>query len=286
MKPLLKYRGGKSREIKEFIHFLPKHYDRYVEPFAGGASLFFYLEPSRAIINDVNPRLIDFYTSVRDKYDQLKAELSGLECEYRSNQCEYENAKKSAPSTDCYVENKNEALYYRIRDMYNNKIEKEYLDATLYYFINKIAFSGMLRFNSKGEYNVPFGRYKNFNTEPISKDCLKLLQRTEILQLDYSEIFKRCTEDDFVFLDPPYDCIFTDYGNIHQDDFSRESHIILANEFKKLSAKTMMIIGKTDFIEELYRPYIKAQYSKQYAVNIRNRFKSKSEHLIITNYDI
>ena len=55
MKPLLKYRGGKSREIKEFIHFLPKHYDRYVEPFAGGASLFFYLEPSRAIINDVNP---------------------------------------------------------------------------------------------------------------------------------------------------------------------------------------------------------------------------------------
>ncbi len=286
MKPLLKYRGGKSREIKEFIHFLPKHYNRYVEPFAGGASLFFYLEPSRAIINDINPRLIDFYTTVRDNYDQLKAELSGLECEYRSNQCEYEVAKKSASSTDCYVENKNEALYYRIRDMYNGKIEKEYLDATLYYFINKIAFSGMLRFNSKGEYNVPFGRYKNFNTEAISKDCLRLLQRTEILQLDYSEIFKRCTEDDFVFLDPPYDCIFTDYGNIHQDDFSRESHIILANEFKKLSARAMMIIGKTDFIEELYRPYIKAQYSKQYAVNIRNRFKSKSEHLIITNYDI
>lgn len=248
--------------------------------------MFFYLEPSRAIINDVNPRLIDFYTSVRDNYDQLKAELSDLECEYRSNQCEYEDAKKSALSTDCYVENKNEALYYRIRDMYNNKMEKEYLDATLYYFINKIAFSGMLRFNSKGEYNVPFGRYKNFNSEAISKDCLRLLQRTEILQLDYSEIFKRCTEDDFVFLDPPYDCIFTDYGNIHQDDFSRESHITLANEFKKLSARTMMIIGKTDFIEELYRPYIKAQYSKQYAVNIRNRFKSKSEHLIITNYDI
>lgn len=286
MKPLLKYRGGKSREIKEFIHFLPKHYDRYVEPFAGGASLFFYLEPSRAIINDINPQLIDFYTSVRDNYDQLKAELSGLECEYRSNQCEYENAKKSAPSTDCSVKNKNEALYYRIRDMYNNKIEKEHLDATLYYFINKLSFSGMLRFNSKGEYNVPFGRYKNFNTEPISKDCQRLLQRTEILQLDYSEIFKRCTEDDFVFLDPPYDCIFTDYGNIHQDDFSRESHIILANEFKKLPARTMMIIGKTDFIEELYQPYIMGQYSKQYAVNIRNRFKSKSEHLIITNYDI
>ncbi|GAD07120.1 Modification methylase DpnIIA [Porphyromonas crevioricanis] len=285
MKPLLKYRGGKSREIENFIHFIPEDYERYIEPFAGGASLFFYLEPSKALINDINPRLIDFYLSVRDDFHQLKTELMNLEQVYRFNQNEYEIAKSSTSPFD-YIENKNEELYYQIRDMFNGKVTKEYLDATLYYFINKIAFSGMLRFNSKGEYNVPFGRYKKFNTELVSEAHRDLLQRAEILQLDYSDIFSKCTTSDFLFLDPPYDCIFTDYGNIHQDDFSEKNHIALANDFRNLPAKTMMVIGKTDLIEELYRPFIRAEYSKQYAVNIRNRFKSESTHLIITNYNI
>lgn len=284
MKPLLKYRGGKSKEIKEFIRFIPRSYDRYVEPFAGGGALFFYIEPSKAIINDINSKLIDFYLSVRDDYDLLKSELRSLECEYHVNQQEYEIIKKLAQVGE-HVENKNEVLYYRIRDMFNGKTEKEYLDATLYYFINRTSFSGMLRFNSKGEYNVPFGRYKSLNTDIISKRHQALLQRTEVLQLDYAEVFDICTEQDFVFLDPPYDCVFTEYGNLNQD-FSRDDHILLANRFKELSAKAMMVIGRTDFIEELYQPFIKSRYAKQYSVNIRNRFKSQSEHLIITNYDL
>ena len=168
--------------------------------------------------------------------------------------------------------------------MYNGKIEKKYLDATLYYFINKTSYSGMLRFNARGEYNVPFGRYKNFNTQLITQRHYELLERTEITNVDYSEVFDRCSTKDFVFLDPPYDCIFTDYGNTEQDDFTEANHVKLAQDFKNLSSMSLMVIGKTKLTEQLYKSYIKAEYSKKYAVNIRNRFKSESMHLIVTNF--
>ncbi len=281
MKPIIKYRGGKSKELCNFLQYVPCNYTRYVEPFAGGAALFFHLEPDCALINDINPKLINFYTTLRDNFEFIKAELSSLEVEYRSNQIEYEALKKK---NTAFIENKNEALYYRLRDMYNGKIAKEYTDATLYYFINKTSYSGMLRFNSKGEFNVPFGRYKNFNTDLISPAHESLLKRTIITNKDYAEIFNSCSSDDFVFLDPPYDCIFTDYGNIDQSDFSEESHIKLAQDFRNLSAKSLMVIGKTKLTEQLYRPFIKAEYFKKYSVNIRNRFNAASIHLIITNY--
>ena len=279
MKPIIKYRGGKSKEINNFIHYLPKNYDRYVEPFAGGAALFFYLEPDCALINDINPKLIDFYLAVQNNYDMLKEELSRLSQIYRLNQCEYETLKSTRPSSE-FIENKNEALYYQLRDMYNGRIRKEFLDATLYYFINKTSYSGMLRFNSKGEFNVPFGRYKNFSTDSLSGKHSNLLAKTEILNVDYSDVFNLCTSSDFIFLDPPYD-----YGNnINQNDFVEDNHRKLAQDFRNLSTKTLMVIGKTPLIEELYKPYIVDQYSKQYAVNIRNRFKSESTHLVITNF--
>lgn len=282
MKPIIKYRGGKSKEINNFIEFIPDQYDRYIEPFAGGAALFFYLAPNAALINDINFRLVNFYSAVRDNFDSLKAELTRLELTYRSNQIEYEQIKKKDESR--HVENKNEALYYLLRDMYNGIIEKKYLDATLYYFINKTSYSGMLRFNSKGEFNVPFGRYKNFNTQLVSEEHSGLLKRTEITNEDYSEIFNRCAVNDFVFLDPPYDCIFTDYGNIEQNGFTEDDHRRLAQDFRNLASRALMVIGKTSLTEELYRPYIRTEYSKTYAVNIRNRFKSESTHLVVTNY--
>ena len=261
MKPIIKYRGGKSKEINNFIEFIPNQYDRYIEPFAGGAALFFYLAPNAALINDINSRLVNFYSAVRENFDSLKAELTRLELTYRSNQMEYEQIKMKDKSR--HVENKNEALYYLLRDMYNGIIEKKYLDATLYYFINKTSYSGMLRFNSKGEFNVPFGRYKNFNTQLVSEEHSELLKRTEITNEDYSEIFNRCTVNDFIFLDPPYDC---------------------AQDFRNLESRSLMVIGKTPLTEELYRPFIRAEYSKTYAVNIRNRFKSESTHLVVTNF--
>lgn len=283
MKPIIKYPGGKSSEIKSFIDYIPKNYNRYVEPFVGGGAVYFYLEPKNAWINDINAHLINFYLSVRNDFNGVKREVGLLASIYKDNQREFDIEMKDKED-DSFVVNKNEALYYKIRDMFNGKAEKDFSDATLYYFINKTAYSGMLRFNSKGEYNVPFGRYKNLNPDIITEAHSNLLKGAKITQLDYSKVFDESNEDDFIFLDPPYDCKFTEYGNINGNDFSYEKHMKLAEDFKNLSSKAMMIIGKTDFIEGLYKPYIKGEYQKNYSVNIRNRFKAESKHLIITNY--
>ena len=197
---------------------------------------------------------------------------------------DYEALKQT--QTNSYIDNKNEELYYRLRDMYNKKCEKEYLEETLYFFINKTAYSGMIRFNSNGEYNVPFGRYKSFNSKIITDKHNELLKHTEIYNKDYSEIFNMTKTDDFIFLDPPYDCVFTDYGNmVNNTDFSEDNHRKLAQDFKNLSSKALMVIGKTELTESLYKSYIKKVYPKNYAVNIRNRFKSEAMHLVIANFD-
>ena len=237
MKPIIKYRGGKSKEIKNFLHFIPCNYKRYVEPFAGGAALFFYLEPQCALINDINSKLIDFYWTVQNNYDEFKKELIRLEKIYQFNQKEYEELKKRGQQD--FVENKNEYLYYSLRDMFNGKIEKKYLDATLYYFINKTSYSGMLRFNSKGEFNVPFGRYKNFNAAFVSEEHHALLKRTKITKGDYSKIFDTCSTEDFVFLDPPYDL-----------DISKEA-VKLILEYKLLNENGIIIIETDEKEREL-----------------------------------
>lgn len=283
MNPMLKYRGGKSREIPLFEKYIPASFSSYIEPFLGGGAVFFHLEPERAIINDVNCRLITFYECVRNHYDDMRTELDLIQELYERNQADYKVRKALAPDTR--VPNANEALYYRIRDMYNGKIPAEYLDGVLYFFINKTAYSGMIRFNNNGEYNVPFGRYPNLNTKLITQEHSQLLQRAEVLKEDYSAVFERAQADDFMFLDPPYDCVFNDYGNIDMmNGFDEEQHRRLAADFRNLSCRALMVIGKTPLTEELYGKYIKDEYSKNYAVNIRNRFKNDAKHIVVMNY--
>ncbi len=282
MQPVIKYRGGKSKEIPHFLQYIPTDFDRYIEPFFGGGAVYFYLEPKRAIINDVNKRLMDFYTQLRDEYPTMRVQLDELQKRYEENQTEYKRLKALTP--DARVPNANEDLYYHLRNLYNYP-DGTYLDSVLYFFINKTAYSGMIRFNNKGEYNVPFGRYPNFNTHLITQQHSDLLQGAELYNLDYSEIFAMTGENDFIFLDPPYDCVFNDYGNIEMaNGFDETHHRRLAADFRNLRCKALMIIGKTPLTEELYGDYIVDEYHKSYAVNIRNRFSNDSKHIVVKNY--
>ena len=133
MKPMIKYRGGKSKEIPNIMWHIPRFTGRYIEPFFGGGALFFYLEPQQAIINDINPKLIDFYRGVRDDYNNLRKELDEIEMQYTSNRRDFDNLKALHP--DKRVEDKNEELYYLLRDMFNETVDKKYSDALLYYYI-------------------------------------------------------------------------------------------------------------------------------------------------------
>ena len=283
MKPLVKYRGGKSKEIPHLEKHIPKFRGKYIEPFFGGGAMFFYLEPKQAIINDINSKLIGFYEGVKSSFEDLQKELSKIEKIYHINRRKFEELKAKTPTER--VEDDNEALYYQIRNMFNDLTDKKYSDALLYFFINKTAYSGMIRYNAKGEFNVPYGRYANLNTSLVTKSHSKLLANTEIYNLDYSEIFKMATEDDFMFLDPPYDCVFSDYGNVeHKDGFNEKNHIELANHYKNLKCKALMVIGRTPLTEKLYGDFIIDEYGKSYAVNIRNRFKSEANHILVSNY--
>lgn len=283
MKPMIKYRGGKSKEIQHFLDHMPDYHGRYVEPFLGGGALYFYLEPQDAIINDINTQLIDFYRGVANDFQQVHEELVQLEARYRANRADFDQLKAQTP--DQRVEDRNEGLYYEIRDMFNGLIPARYSPATIYYFINKTAYSGMIRYNARGEYNVPFGRYRNFNTNLVTAEHSLLLQNAQILNVDYSEVFNMVEPDDFVFLDPPYDCIFSDYGNEeYRDGFNEAAHRLLAERYRQLNCRALMVIGRTPLTEELYGDLIIDEYAKSYAVNIRNRFHSEASHILIANY--
>ena len=208
MNPVLKYRGGKSREIPHFIKYIPDDYNRYIEPFFGGGAVFFHLEPQKAIINDLNSRLMQFYIQLRDSYDLMRIQLDKLQKVYEANQLAYKKSKAANPNDR--VPNANEDLYYYLRDLFNQKdnchpllnfsdLSDDLLEGVIYFFINKTAYSGMIRYNSAGEYNVPFGRYPNLNTNLVTEHHSQLLKNAEIYNTDYREIFELAQEDDFIW---------------------------------------------------------------------------------------
>ena len=163
-----------------------------------------------------------------------------------------------------------------------NDIEK----AAKFYYLRKTCFRGMMRYNSDGEFNIPWGKYKQVNFDDIlDTRYSELLGRTEINLGDYKNIFERYNSpENFVFLDPPYDSEFNDYGF---DDFNRQSQIELSEIFKTTQNKCMIVISETDFIRDLYKDYIVHSYPKKYAFKIyggRIGDEIDKNHLIITNY--
>lgn len=143
----------------------------------------------------------------------------------------------------------------------------------------------MIRYNNSGEYNVPFGRYPNLNTRLVTPQHSELLQRAEILNIDYNQVFNMAEEDDFIFLDPPYDCVFNDYGNIDMmNGFDEAEHRRLALGFRNLPCCALMVIGKTPLTKKLYGEYIFDAYYKNYSVNIRNRFNHDKMHIVVKNF--
>lgn len=287
---MLKYSGGKSRELhiinpKNFDLFSTPHipkFKRFVEPFVGGGALFFDLAPNHAIINDVNSKLVNFYRDVRDNYDLMIAQLTQIKEIYDTNTHNNQEFLKTNPAD--WGIHPNQTLYYELRKEFNTPTGK-WLDSVLYYFINKTAFGGSIRYNKTGGFNTPFSFYPSFNIS-ITKEHSTLLQNTEIYNDDYAKIFDLLRSDDFVFLDPPYDCVFYQYGNLKTLDANNEAfQRRLASDYKNLHCPALMVISKTPLIQELYAPYIKQTYDKKYSVNFKNQNKTPIvEHVIIKNY--
>lgn len=260
MKPIVKWSGGKAKEIKIFKEHYPQEYKRFIEPFVGGGAVFFDLEHNDNVINDVHTDLVNFYAQIKNGHS---LDIYGL-------MASYENIEKD---------------YYFLRDKFKpqNEVER----AFVFFYLRKTCFRGMLRYNKSGKFNIPYGRYKTYDYEILKeKKYEDLLKNTQIFQGGFEDVFdKYDNEENFVFLDPPYDSTFTDYGYCIYD---KQKHIELAERFKATKNKCLMVIGETDFINGLYKDYIVAKYHKKYAFKIydgRVGNEIDNFHLIIKNYD-
>lgn len=145
----------------------------------------------------------------------------------------------------------------------------------------------MIRYNNKGEFNVPFGYYPHFSTDCVTEEHSALLQNANVCCQDYSEIFEQAKSDDFMFLDPPYDCVFRNYGNdTTSHDFAETEQRELAGDYKNLGCRALMVINKTPLTAELYAGNVVGTYAKNYAINIKNRISASAQHMIVANYQI
>lgn len=286
MNPILKYSGGKRKEVRYFLKYIPQSYDTYIEPFLGGGALYFSLNPGKAVINDLNQRLMDFYRELRADFDTVHSQLKDIRYIYQQNRSAYVLDKESHRDDAAYrAKNANEDLYYLMRRYYNGE-PSPYLWPTIYYTINHLAFAGITRYNRDGQYNTPFGHYANFPVT-LTRDHKALLNRSQILCADFELIFQNASGNDFMFLDPPYDTTYHHYGNVGVgEDFGEDEHRRLAAAFKNSNCKTLLVIGKTPLTQGLYRNYIVEEYQKEYTVNIRNRFTSGNTHMLVCNYSV
>ena len=326
MKPFIKYPGGKLKEFSLIERFKPTNIKRYFETFVGGGSIYFNINISTSFINDKSEDLISLYNYVKNQDNKFFNYLNELDflwkqldtnSELNTNiinkekfisytnksfalkskriQClENEGNKISNEDKEnIKLTAKKTAFYMCIRDIYNDQKENKQLHTACFYFIREYCYGSMFRYNSKGEFNIPYGgmsyNRKNMKSKidnMFNREIDTLFSNTDIHCSDFENFFKdiKLTEKDFVFLDPPYDTDFSDYEG---KDFTKNDQERLAYSLKKTLAKFILVIKNTDFISSLYdKDFNILSFDKQYTYNVRSRNNRDVEHLIITNLPV
>ena len=181
-----------------------------------------------------------------------------------------------------------------VRNLYNGQtLSDESKKAALFFFIREYCYSSMFRYNSKGEFNVPYGGI-SYNRKDIKKkyeyilsDAMRQkLKNCELYNYDFEEFLNmvKPKRDDFIFLDPPYDSDFSTYAN---NSFDKEEQIRLRNYLTNTKAKILLVIKNTEFIYNLYKDDFKiSDFDKKYMVSFMNRNDKDVKHLVVTNYTI
>lgn len=245
-RPLLKWAGGKTQLLGEILPKIPKKYGRFIEPFLGGGAVFFAVRPTGGIIADSNPELVNLYRSVADDVDGVMAQLR-----------RYENT---------------EEVFYAVRALDVTKLSNiEAAARTI--FLNRTCFNGLYRVNKSGQFNVPFGRYKN--PKIIDEDALKaasaLLSKTSIICGDYKTVLQENAQaGDFIFLDPPYLPVseYADFKRYTKEQFYEEDHVELAAEVKRLhelGCHVVLTNSNHPLVHEQYRKFaVEVVQTKRY----------------------
>lgn len=271
--PFLKWVGGKRQLMPTIVEHLPENIKdyKYIEPFIGGGAVLFNLQPKNAIINDFNEELINVYQVIKNNLDELIADLK---------------------------KHKNEAEYfYSVRSLDRNGEFKKLTAvqrASRVIFLNKTCFNGLYRVNNAGEFNSPFGRYKNPNivNEPILKAVNKFLNNNniDIKSGDYSDVLKQADKKCFVYLDPPYHPIsessnFTGYVQGGWNMYDQIDLKTACDELNKKGVKFLLSNSSAEFIKDLYKDYKITIVKANRAINSNGADRGEVDEVLIRNYE-
>ena len=270
--PVVKWVGGKRQLLPTLTPLIPERFTTYCEPFLGGGAMLFWRQPQRAIVNDVNSDLIHMYEAIRDNVENLILEL--------------EKHKNDS------------AHFYEVRDWDRNREQYDALSsiekAARIIYLNKTCYNGLFRVNNAGEFNTPFGNYKNPNivNAPTLRAVSAYFQKAEITFScrDYTDVLAEIPRGTFVYLDPPYDPVsdtanFTGYS---RGGFCRDDQIHLrecCDDLTQRGIKFMLSNSATDFIKEQYAAYHITVVKAKRAVNSDAAGRGQVDEVVVRNYD-
>ena len=270
LQPFVKWAGGKRQLLKLIRENLPQKFSGYYEPFLGGGAVLFDIQPKRAVVNDINRELITTYEVIRDEVDGLIADLA---------------------------QHKNDKDYFYALRAVDRQAEYQSWSAvqkaSRLIFLNKTCFNGLFRVNSLGQFNVPFGYYKNPSivNETVLRAVSEYLNTHDIRLLsgDFEQAVSEAKKGDFVYFDHPYDPLsdsasFTGYS---LNGFGREQQSrlkLVMDDLTQRGCKVMLSNSSTEFIRNLYRDYEILTVEAKRAINSDADGRGNIDEVIVVNY--
>lgn len=269
-RPFLKWAGGKSQLIPQYQPFFPKKFKNYYEPFLGGGAVFFYLIQTYprfdAVLSDINDKLVETYRCVKHDVENLIQELDKHQLHHS-----YE-------------------YYYKVRGL---EYETAWERAARIIYLNRTCFNGLYRENSKGQFNVPMGRYKKptiCNPE-LLRSVSQALSTAAIEVRSFDAVLSHGkSAEDFVYFDPPYQPVsdtsnFTSYS---YHDFNKDDQVRLRDTFTELASrgvKVMLSNSDCELIRELYQEFRIVQVSANRAINSKSSKRGKIPEVLVMSYE-
>jgi len=270
--PVVKWVGGKRQIIDQIMKRVPKHFSTYYEPFLGGGAVLFELQPTKAVVNDINNELINMYKVIKDNVEELIEDLK-----------KYKNEEDD---------------FYKVREWDRDKEKYNALDpvkkASRIIYLNKTCYNGLFRVNRAGEFNAPFGNYKNPNivNEITLRAVNNYLNKANITFLctDFVKALKGIRKGSFVYLDPPYDPIsdtasFTGYD---KGGFDKDQQVRLkqtCDDLDRKGVKFLLSNSATDFIKDLYKDYKIEVIQAKRAINSKPDKRGEIDEVLVRNYE-
>ena len=273
--PVVKWVGGKRQLLPEIKKYSPKKFNTYFEPFVGGGAVLFEFQPKNAIVNDINKELINLYSVIQNNVEELISKLSDTDTYSNTSEC-----------------------YYKIRELdrepqkYNKMTGIDRAARILY--LNKTCYNGLYRVNSVGEFNSPFGSYKNPNivNEITLRAVNKYFNESNIkfLNVDFENAVKNAKKGDFIYFDPPYAPISktSNFTGYNESGFGENEQIrlkTLCDILDKKGVKFLLSNSDCEFIRELYRDYNIVTIKAKRAINSNGNNRGTVSEVLIRNYE-